>query len=82
MTQSCVNSGTEPVLVKGMAALLNAGGSLVGKMAIRPVRLLPNERAEVRADYPGDLAAGHYRVLVTYDVDGKAITRSAEMDVK
>jgi hypothetical protein len=79
---TCINNGSEPVVLKGMAAVLDAGGMLVGKMAIRPVRLLPNERAHVHADYPGELAAGHYRVLMTYDVEGKPLTRSGEMDVR
>jgi hypothetical protein len=82
LTATCINSGSEPFMLKGIAAVIDAGGALVGKIAIRPTRLLPAERTDVRADYPGELPAGHYRVLLTYDIDGKPLTRTAEMDVR
>jgi len=47
------NTGTEPVLPEGAAVVLNAGGGLVGKAVFDPQRLLPGERLEFSAEYPG-----------------------------
>lgn len=82
LQQTCVNSGSEPVMLKGVAAVLDSAGALVGKIAIRPQRLLPAERAQIRADYPGELAPGRYRLLVTYSVEGKPFTSAADLDVR
>jgi len=57
------NSGTEPVLPEGAAAVLNSNGALVGKAIFDPQRLLPGERLEFSAEYPGELTAGKYRAL-------------------
>src|SRR5262249_39824378 len=57
------NSGDEPALPEGTAAILNTGGSLVGKATFPAQRLLPGERLEFSADYPTELAPGKYRVL-------------------
>ena len=43
------NSGTEPVLPEGAAAVLNSSGGLVGKAIFDPQRLLPGERLEFSA---------------------------------
>jgi hypothetical protein len=80
--QVCTNSGSEPFVAKGVVAILDATGTLVGKAAMQPRRLLPEERVELRTEYSGDLKAGHYRVLMTYDADGKSFTHSTTMDVR
>lgn len=81
-TQSLVNSGTEPLVARGMAAILDGRGTLVGKAPLSTRRLLPGERTELRGEYAGELARGHYRVLLTCDAEGKTVTRSAEMEVR
>ena len=80
--QPLVNSGSEPVLARGVVALLDAGGRLVGKSELRPVRLLPAERNDIRGEYAGDLRPGRYRVLLTMDLQGKSLTRTAEMEIR
>ncbi|HEX9984231.1 MAG TPA: hypothetical protein VGF69_13270 [Thermoanaerobaculia bacterium] len=83
MTQWCANRGTEPVVAKGIAAILDGSGALVGRMNLTPKRLLPGERAEVSGEYGGELPPGRYKLLVTYDLDGqKSITSAADLDVK
>ena len=77
-----VNSGSEPVLARGVVALLDSGGHLVGKSELHPIRLLPAERNEIRGEYPGDLKPGRYRVLMTMDLQGKAVSRTAEMEIR
>jgi hypothetical protein len=80
--QPLINRGTDPVVARGVVALLDANGRLVGKSELAPVRLLPAERRDIRGEYPGDLPPGRYRVLLTMDLQGKAMTRSAEMVVR
>jgi hypothetical protein len=76
------NDGSEPIEPRGMAVILDSKGGLVGKTAMPSRRLLPGERATVSAEYPGALAPGTYRALVTLDYAGVAVTRAAEMVVR
>ncbi|HWS71045.1 MAG TPA: Fn3-like domain-containing protein [Thermoanaerobaculia bacterium] len=82
VAQECTNSGREPIVAKGMLAIVGGSGNLVGKTALPARRLLPGEKTDIRAEYGGDLAPGHYRALVTYDVESKLVTSSAEFDVR
>jgi hypothetical protein len=75
------NSGTEPVLPEGAAAILNTTGALVGKATFDPQRLLPGERLEFSAEYPGDLPPGSYRALCSFQFEGKTITNQAAFEV-
>jgi len=75
------NSGTEPVLPEGAAAVLNSNGSLVGKAIFDPQRLLPGERLEFSAEYPGELPAGNYRALCSFQFEGKTQTTEAAFEI-
>jgi hypothetical protein len=75
------NSGTEPVLPEGAAAVLNSSGALVGKAVFDPQRLLPGERLEFSAEYPGDLPPGNYRALCSFQFEGKTLTTEAAFEV-
>ena len=75
------NSGTEPVLPEGAAAVLNASSALVGKAVFDPLRLLPGERLEFSAEYPGDLPPGNYRALCSFQFEGKTLTSEAPFEV-
>ena len=80
--QQLANSGTEPIVIAGMLAIIDGAGALVGKQAIPSTRLLPGERTDVRVEYGGDLPSGRYRALVTYDLTDKTLTSSAEFNVR
>jgi hypothetical protein len=80
--QTFVNSGSEPVVLKGVTAIVNGSGVLVGKVPAAPRRLLPGERAFLRADYAGELPSGRYRAVTTYEFEGRSGTRSAEFTVR
>ncbi|MCU1349392.1 MAG: putative lipoprotein [Acidobacteria bacterium] len=82
IAQQCTNSGQEPFVAKGVLAIVGSAGNLVGRTALPARRLLPGEKTDIRAEYGGDLPAGHYRALVTYDVESKVVTSSAEFDVR
>jgi len=81
IAQWIANSGTEPALPEGTAAVLNASGSLVGKATFAPQRLLPGERLEFSAEYPGELPPGHYRALCSFQFAGKTLTSEGNFDV-
>jgi hypothetical protein len=82
VTQTCTNAGAEPFVTRGMLAVIGNDGRLVGKSALKPRRLLPGERATLGAEYNAELRPGRYRLLVTYDYDGHALSQSAEVEVR
>lgn len=81
-TQRVVSNGSEPVVARGMLAILDSDGALVGKQAIPAWRMLPGEGADIRVEYGGELTPGNYRALVTYDLTSKTLTSSAEFVVR
>lgn len=81
VSQLCTNSGTEPLVAKGVLAILDANGALVGKAALQPQRLLPRESATLGGEYAGELQPGKYRVVVTFEYEGRNLIRSTEVEV-
>jgi len=81
-TEPFMNNGTEPFVAKGIAAILDGSGTLVGKAPLESRRVLPGEQVSLHGEFAGELARGKYRVLLTCDAGGKVITRSAEMVVR
>jgi len=80
--ETCTNSGREPLVARGVVAILDSRGALAGKSVIEPKRLLPGERMELRSDYPGDLAPGRYRVMLTLGYEGQTLVRSTDMEIR
>src|SRR5438270_5436668 len=81
IAQWIANSGTEPALPEGTAAVLNSSGSLIGKTVFPAQRLLPGERLEFSAEYPGELPPGSYRALCSFQFEGKTLTSEANFEV-
>ncbi|HYH08764.1 MAG TPA: Fn3-like domain-containing protein [Thermoanaerobaculia bacterium] len=79
VTHACRNAGREPLVAKGVMAVIDARGALVGKSPLTSKRLLPGESADFGGEYGGELDPGRYRVFVTYDYEGKTLTRDAEV---
>jgi hypothetical protein len=79
--QLLTNTGSEPVIAGGIAALLNESGALVGKASFAEQRLLPGERLPFRAEYPAELRAGRYRVFASFQYEDKVITNSSDFTV-
>jgi hypothetical protein len=75
------NPGTEPALPEGTAAVLNSSGALVGKASFPAQRLLPGERLEFSAEYPGELPPGSYRALCSFQFEGKTLTTEGAFEV-
>jgi hypothetical protein len=82
VTQTCTNAGGEPLVTRGMLAVIGGDGKLVGKSALPPRRLLPGERATLGAEYGAELRPGRYRVVMTYDYEGRALSQAAEVEVR
>ena len=78
VTEELGNVGEEPVIVKGVAAILNGPGKLVGRAEFEQKRLLPGERNAIHATYPSTLPPGKYRVLCSLEYAGRVVTRIAE----
>jgi len=81
ITQVLTNSGSEPVIAGGVAALLNETGTLVGKALFEEQRLLPGEQLTFRAEYPRELKTGRYRVFASFRYEDKVITNSRDFTV-
>lgn len=81
VSHACTNSGREPLVAKGVMAIVDGKGALVGRTSLAPHRLLPGESAKLGGEYAGELDPGKYRVLVTYDYEGQTLTRSAELEI-
>ena len=84
LTEWVTNVGAEPVVAGGAAALLNASGTLVGKVPVEPQRLMPGERLAFKAEYPDLLPPGRYRAILSLEYDDharKVLTRAAEFAV-
>lgn len=81
-SQACTNSGREPFVAKGVMAVLDERGALVGKTALAPHRLIPGETANLGGEFGGELQPGRYRVSVTYDYEGRTASRTAEVEIR
>lgn len=82
IAQPIANSGTEPVVPQGVAAILNRNGTLVAKSTFEPQRLLPGERLTFTTEYSGRLAPGSYKVLCSFEYEGKELTSSGTFDIR
>jgi hypothetical protein len=75
------NTGSDPVILNGVAAILNDAGRLVTKASFDSTRLLPGEHLELKTEIPVELKAGHYRAFTSVICAEKTITDSAEFVV-
>jgi len=78
ISQILTNTGSEPVIAGGIAAVLNETGTLVGKVPFAEQRLLPGERLLFQTEYPAELKAGRYRVFASFQYEERVITNSTE----
>ncbi len=81
LSEELRNSGSEPVIPKGVVVILNASGKRVAKATINPQRLLPGERLIFTATNPARLAPGHYRTLSSFEFEGKILTSAGEFTI-
>jgi hypothetical protein len=82
VSHACSNAGKEPLVAKGVMAILDGRGALVGKSPLESKRLLPGESARLGGEYAGELDPGKYRVFVTWEYEGKTLTRDTEVEIR
>jgi hypothetical protein len=76
------NDGAEPETPRGVVAVIAADGTLAGKISFTVMRLLPGERIPFRAEYPGALPPGSYRVISTLEYASQSLTRTVKLVVQ
>ncbi len=76
------NTATEPVVPEGLAAVLDSAGKLAGKAAFPSQRLLPGERLEFATDFPDSLNPGTYKILCSFQYEGKTLTTDTTFTIK
>ena len=81
LSEELLNTGSEPVVPKGVVVILNASGSRVGKAAFSLQRLLPGERLVFAATNPAQLAPGAYRTLSSFEFEGKVLTSAGQFTI-
>ena len=81
LSEELINSGSEPVVPKGVIVILNASGKRVGKAAFSLQRLLPGERLIFAATNPEQLAPGAYRTLSSFEFEGKVLTIAGQFTI-
>jgi hypothetical protein len=81
LSEELRNSGSEPVIPKGVIVILNASGKRVGKAAFTLQRLLPGERLIFAATNPAQLAPGNYRTLSSFEFEGKVLTSAGQFTI-
>jgi hypothetical protein len=75
------NTGSEPVIPKGVAAILNSENHLVGKVPFAQQRLLPGEKLPFRAEFSDQLKPGAYHVMCTFGFAGHTATQQANFNI-
>jgi hypothetical protein len=81
LSEELRNSGSEPVIPKGVVVILNASGKRVARASFIDQRLLPGERLIFAATNPAQLAAGRYRTLSSFEFEGKVLTSAGEFTI-
>lgn len=81
LSEELRNSGSEPVIPKGVIVILNASGKRVAKAPFASHRLLPGERLIFAATNPAQLAPGHYQTLSSFEFEGKVLTGAGEFTI-
>ena len=82
LSEELRNTGSEPVMPKGVIVILNASGKRVAKAPFIPQRLLPGERLIFAATNPAQLAPGRYRTLSSFEFEGKVLTSAGEFTIE
>ena len=82
LSEELRNTGSEPVMPKGVIVILNTSGKRVAKAPFTSHRLLPGERLIFAATNPAQLAPGRYRTLSSFEFEGKVVTSAGEFIIE
>jgi hypothetical protein len=81
LSEELRNTGSEPIVPKGLIVILNASGKRMAKALFTSQRLLPGERLIFAASNPAQLAPGRYRTLSSFEFEGKVLTSAGEFTI-
>ncbi len=81
LSQELHNTGSEPVVPKGVIVILNASGKRVAIASFKTQRLLPGERLIFAATNPAQLAPGRYRTLSSFEFERRVFTSAGEFTI-
>jgi hypothetical protein len=81
LSEELRNTGSEPVVPKGVIVILNASGKRVAKASFKTQRLLPGERLMFTATNPAQLAPGRYRTLSSFEFERRVFTSAGEFSI-
>jgi hypothetical protein len=81
LSEELHNTGSEPILPKGVVVILNASGKRVAKATFNIQRLLPGERLIFAATNPEQLPPGSYRTLSSFEIERKILTGAGEFTI-
>ncbi len=80
--QSLKNTGSDPVVPKGVIAVTNESGALVARLPVSGQRLLPGESLEFTAEHPSLLKTGKYRAMLLLENESAFFSNAAEFTIK
>jgi hypothetical protein len=81
LSEELRNTGSEPVVPKGVIVILDESGKRVAKAPFKTQRLLPGERLIFAAINPAQLAPGHYRTLSSFEFERRVFTSAGEFTI-
>ena len=81
VSHELLNSGTEVVVPKGTAAIIDGAGKRVAKATFESHRILPGERVIFSATCPLQLKPGHYRAISSFEFATRIVTASGDFSV-
>jgi hypothetical protein len=81
LSQELRNTGSEPVVPKGIVVILNESGKRVAKAEFKTQRLLPGEHVIFAATNPAKLPPGHYRTLSSFEFERRVFTSAGEFTI-
>jgi hypothetical protein len=80
--QSLTNTGSDPVVPKGVIAVTNESGRLMARLPVSGQRLLPGESQEFTTEHSGLLKTGKYRATVLMENESAFFSNAAEFTIK
>jgi hypothetical protein len=80
--QVLTNSGTDPIVPKGVIAVLNQSGSMVTRLPVTSQRLLPGETVEFSAEHSGLFKAGTYRAFFLIENEKAFFSNETQFIIK
>jgi hypothetical protein len=81
-SESLTNTGSDPMMPKGVLAIINEAGALVTRLPVSVPRLLPGETVELTAEHPGLPKPGNYKATFLLENEDAVFTNAADFTVK